>query len=164
MNPHLPDKDLARLEAHILATGSPKGFTPTPKKKRKNEEWKLQSLFFRWWRASAKDLGVWPGMCYHIPNGSLLGDDKQSRTIRARMLMLAGMVSGVPDVFLAVKRGRYGGLYIEFKKPGVRTHKNGGCSDEQMEFLAYAMAHDYHCVVCYSWEEGRDAVVGYLAL
>lgn len=161
---HLPDKDLARLEAHILATGSPKGFVPTAKKRRKNEEWRIQSFFFRWWRSAAKGLGVWPGCCYHVPNGSLLGDDKQSRTIRARMLMLAGMVPGVPDVYLGVARGKWAGLYVEFKKPSVRNHKNGGCSDEQQEFIAYALAHGYHCVVCYSWEEARDAVVEYLKL
>jgi hypothetical protein len=158
----LSDKDLKRLTDHMTATGTASGFVPTPKKKRKNEEWRLQSFFFRWWRASAKGLGVWPGCCYHIPNGSMLGDDANSRVIRARMLALAGVETGVVDVFLMVPRGKWHGMYVEFKKPGVRNHKNGGCTDEQVEFLAYATANGYHCVVCYSWEEGRDAVVKYL--
>lgn len=150
---------------------------PEPRKKRDNEEWRIQSNFFTWWRSAAKDLGVWPGLLYHIPNGSMLGDTKKGRMIRAKMLKSSGMVSGVVDCFLAVPRATCSpsetsvvialasvksGLYIEFKKPSQRTVKNGGLSDAQQEFLGYAMARGYACHVCYSWEEARDVTTNYL--
>ncbi len=143
---------------------------PLPRKKRDNEEWRIQSDFFSWWRSAAAGLGVWPGLFFHVPNGSMLGDTKKGRMIRAKMLKDAGMVSGVPDCFLAVpKEDRYygvhrGGLYIEFKKPSERTKKNGGLSDAQQEFIYYAMVGSYSCHVCYSWEEAKAVTLDYLKL
>lgn len=146
---------------------------PMAKRKRDNEEWRIQSDFFRWWRWTAKDLGVWHGLMFHIPNGSLLGDDKISRAIRAKMLKLAGVVNGVVDCFLAVPihfkngdeqspDGYYGGLWIEFKKPSQRDLKNGGLSDAQQEFIGYLTARGYSCHVCYTWQEARDVTLNYL--
>jgi hypothetical protein len=135
---------------------------PVPRKKRDNEEWRIQTDFFNWWRAAAPGLKVWPGCLWHIPNGSMLGDDKHSRMIRARMLMLAGMWSGVVDTFLMYQVAPWGGCFIEFKKPGVRNHKNGGLSDAQVEFVSQALAHNYQVRVAYSWEEGRDYTLEYL--
>jgi hypothetical protein len=142
---------------------------PAPdRRKRDNEEWRIQSDFFRWWREAAPGLRIWPGCLWHVPNGSMLGDSKKSRVIRSRMLTLAGMWNGVVDTFLMHPVPRPTGLsywhgcFIEFKKPGVRNHKDGGLSPEQVEFINHALAHDYQCRVAYSWEEGRDAVLGYL--
>lgn len=149
-----------------------------PRKKRDNEEWRIQCAFFRWWWSAAKGLGVWPSLCFHIPNSSFLSGTKTERQRRGQWANMAGVTAGVPDVFLAVPM-KYeqrpegspwpatqtiyrGGLYLEFKKPSERTKKNGGLSDAQQEFMAYAMARGYHCEVAYSWEEGRDRVLKYL--
>ncbi len=146
---------------------------PLPRKKRDNEEWRIQSDFFSWWRNTAPGLKIWPGLLFHVPNGSMLGDTKQGRIIRAKMLKSAGMVSGVVDCFLSVpvqvktphlitpSRWLHG-CYIEFKKPLVRTMAQGGLSDAQQEFIGYAMGRGYACHVCYSWEEARDVVLDYL--
>jgi hypothetical protein len=141
-----------------------------PKRKRDNEEWRIQCAFFRWWWSAAKRLGVWPGLCFHIPNSSFLSGTKSERQRRGQWANMAGVTTGVPDVFLAVPGSTkvddlvltYAGLWIEFKKPSERTKKNGGLSDSQQEFLAYAIARGYHCEVAYSWEEGRDHVLKYL--
>jgi len=153
------------LNKQGLATGM-RPPEPKVRKKRDNEEWRIQSNFFRWWRGTAPSLKIWPGCMWHIPNGSMLGDTKQARIIRSRMLTLSGMWSGVVDTFLMYPVNEtafwWHGCFVEFKKPGVRNHKNGGLSDEQVEFCAQALAHNYQCRVAYSWEEGRDAVLGYL--
>lgn len=149
---------------------------PIPRKKRDNEEWRIQCAFFSWWEAAAKGLGVWPGLCYHIPNSSFLSGSREERAKRGRWSSMAGVKTGVVDVFLAVPGGEiacdhirnealYGkrhGLYIEFKKPSERTKKNGGLSDAQQEFLGYAMARGYSCHVCYSWEEAKAVTLNYL--
>jgi hypothetical protein len=164
----LHKSQLRAIAPQVAAGVVPVVPAPPKRKVRDNEEWRIQSAFFRWWRASAQGLGVWPGLLYHVPNGSMLGDDSKSRAIRAKMLAQAGVVNGVVDCFLAVpKEDRYhgihrGGMYFEFKKPSQRTKKNGGLSDAQHEFLSYAMARGYACHVCYSWEEARDVVVNYL--
>lgn len=161
--------DLALLQQNLGAELPP----PAPRKKRDNEEWEIQRDFITWWRATCRMLGVWEKMLYHIPNGSMLGDNKQARIIRANMLALAGVQPGVPDIFLAVpkefrniqsERIFVAGLYIEFKTPKWRNRKNGGLSDAQMDFFGFAFARGYHCRVAYSWEEGRDAVLEYLNL
>lgn len=166
---HLSDSQLESIMAQERAGVPPlKIRVPVgvPRRKRDNEEWRIQADFFRWWRATAPGLKVWPGCMWHIPNGSMLGDDKKSRMIRSRMLTLSGMVNGVLDTFLMHSApnavGKWNGLFVEFKKPSVRTHKNGGLSDDQVEFAAQALAHGYQCRVAYSWEEGRDAVLEYL--
>lgn len=160
--------DLVTLKQDLGAALPP----PVPRKKRNNEEWEIQRDFISWWRSECCSLGVWEKLLYHIPNGSMLGDHKQARIIRAEMLRLAGVQPGVPDCFLAVPRisgggpnieARYfPGLYIEFKAPKWRERRNGGLSCAQQEFISYALARGYQCRVCYSWEEGRDAVVEYL--
>ncbi len=173
----LDRRQLQALRDHLASELPAESFVPpppAPKKKRNNEEWEIQRDFFNWWRSSCKGLGIFEGKCYHIPNGSMLGDNKKARVIRAKMLAQAGVMPGVCDVFLGVPMEwrpsktectaarDWSGLYIEFKAPKWRARKNGGLSDAQQEFISYALASGYQCAVCYSWEEGRDAVMKYL--
>ena len=60
-------------------------------------------------------------MIHHTPNESKYAYKPDS-----------GVKPGVPDFFLAIMRGEYGGLFIEFKAPGRENEKNGGLSDEQV--------------------------------
>lgn len=96
-----------------------------------------------------------------IPNGG-------SRHIAtATKLVATGSRSGVWDIFLPCPiqtewAKQYAGLYIEMKIEKRRNHKNGGLSDEQLEFGDYAVAMGYYCKVCYSWEEARDILIKYL--
>jgi hypothetical protein len=68
----------------------------------------------------------------------------------------AGMLSGVPDLLLPVRRGPHSGLAIEMKwgrnKPTA----------EQEWFLSRLREEGWKTDVCWTWEEAREAIVHYL--
>ena len=118
-----------------------------------------QMAVFCW---AADNCGQYPALkwLHAIPNGG-------SRHIaEAGKMVAAGLRSGVWDIFLpypkAVRNYELHGLYIEMKELKRRNHKNGGLSDEQVEFGGYAESMGYYCAVCYTWEEARDMIIKYL--
>ena len=105
-----------------------------------------------------------------IPNGGMR--DK----ITAGKLKAEGAKAGVLDTFLPVPKpysftpvpgdgsggeGVYCGLYVEFKEPGRKTHKNGGLSDEQVAFCDGVRAQGYCVRAAYTWREGANLVMSY---
>lgn len=119
-----------------------------------------QSAVFCW---AASMCGQYPQLkwLHAIPNGG-------SRHIaEATKIVAAGLRSGVLDVFLPCSVQTewakvYFGLYIEMKTEKRRKEKNGGLTDEQIEFMEYAENAGYYCKVCYSWIEARDVILKYL--
>lgn len=99
---------------------------------------------------------------HHIPNGGSRGDTEKSRAIEGGKLKAQGVKKGVLDLFLPVQRQGFAGLYIEMKKPGQQEAKNGGLSDEQIEFGNFAIAQGYRCALCYSWQEAAKELENYL--
>ena len=87
---------------------------------------------------------------FHIPNGG-----KRSITEGA-MLKRCGVVSGVPDVFIAVPAHGLHGLFIEFKA-GKNT-----ATDNQKEMMRLFTKQGYYCQICYSEESALDALNDYL--
>lgn len=82
-----------------------------------------------------------------------------------------GCRAGISDIFLPFPNNcldgtgnfkLYSGLYIELKVEKRRNQKNGGCSEDQLEFIDYANKVGYKALVCYSWTEARDAILDYL--
>lgn len=78
-----------------------------------------------------------------------------------------GVRGGVSDVFLPYPffdrpDQYYAGLYIELKTEKRRNQKLGGCSQDQLDFQAYASSVGYQCFICYGWEEARDRIMEYL--
>lgn len=69
----------------------------------------------------------------------------------------AGMLAGVPDLFLPVPKGGKSGLWIEMKagrnKPTV----------EQAGFLEAMRVAGYRAEVCYEWPEARRIITEYLS-
>lgn len=107
--------------------------------------------------------------------------------IRGAMAVAEGVRSGVFDVFLPVvtrfeygenltnarrfggpglefSHGQWGfaGLYVELKTPDRKNHKNGGMSDEQLSFQAWALDQGYAAELAHGWEEMRDTILRYL--
>lgn len=157
-----------------MTWGNPPKFKANPPKKGKivtpemlagDSEHSQQAALFCW---SALNVGKYPALAYMfaIPNGGL-------RDVRIAVSLKAeGVKSGVCDVMLPYPAkmahilnfndGHYYGLFIEMKNEKYRNHKNGGCSEEQLDFIDWVTSAGYYVKVCYSWEEARDCLIAYL--
>lgn len=149
-----------------MTWGDPPPFKPDPPKKGKvitpedlagDSEHSQQVALFAW---AAVSVGKYPALAYMfaIPNGGL----RDMRT--AVSLKAEGVKSGVCDVFLPFHNTftHYSGCFIEMKIEKYRKHKNGGCSDEQIDFIEWVTSAGYYCKVCYNWEDARDTLIAYL--
>jgi hypothetical protein len=87
---------------------------------------------------------------FHIPNGGF----RNAR--EAANLKRQGVLSGVPDIFVAVPNLPYSGLFIEFKAGKNPLTKN------QKTVIERLLKNGYQCKVCYSWFEARDVLKDYL--
>jgi len=138
----------------------PKGKKITPEALAKSgTEDGHQAALFCW---AADNVATYPQLAwlFAIPNGG-------SRHIaEAIKLVGTGTRAGVPDMFLPVwkigDRKVYHGCFIEMKHEKYRNRKNGGLSDEQIEWRDYLLSAGYHWAVCYSWIEARDILISYL--
>lgn len=108
-----------------------------------------QALFC--WSALIKNQIPELSFLFAIPNG-----EQRSKITGAR-LKAAGVRPGVPDICLPVRRGKYGGLWIELKK--ANTSKT---SEDQDKWIDFLLCQGYSVHVCYGWEHARDAVLKYL--
>lgn len=95
------------------------------------------------------------GIYYAVPNENSRGD---SNAITGAIRKSYGIVAGVADTYLAMARGGYFGLYIEFKSEVGRQRK------EQVEFQQRVEQQGYKYVVVRSVEEWRKEWDEYLAL
>lgn len=122
-----------------------------------------QMAVFAW---AASMCGQYPQLkwMHAIPNGG------SRHVAEATKMVAAGLRKGVLDIFLpwpnmciiGTKLCGYHGLYIELKTEKRRNEKNGGLTDEQIEFIEYAESAGYYCKVCYNWIEARDVILNYL--
>lgn len=141
------------------------GSNPLPRDLcKKGTEHGHQTALFAWTAAIAR-VGIKPeaNHMFAIPNGGARGGSDQNAAKRTgAMLVAEGLRKGVPDIFLPVpsvaKDGiSYAGLFIEMKKS-----QKGRLSPDQKERIAQLQASYYCVAVCWSWEEGRDALRFYL--
>lgn len=91
-----------------------------------------------------------------IPNG------ERRDKVTASRLRLAGVKSGVWDIFLPVSNNMWAGLYIEMKRPKSQGKPAGVLSDKQKDFALHVEKYRYKTEVCYTWEDGRAALESYL--
>jgi hypothetical protein len=123
-----------------------------------------------------KAVFAWAGLNQHLyPQLKWLHAIPNANSHR---MVAEGVRGGVSDIFLPWPKWIYGlpsqdnptgkhlisvsGLYIEMKTEKRRKQKNGGLSEDQIDFIDYAREAGYKCEVCYSWIEARDAILGYL--
>jgi hypothetical protein len=84
------------------------------------------------------------------------------RNIReAARLKKTGVLKGVSDIFIAVRRGVFGGMWLELKapKPDGRAP-----SKDQVLFQDRMREGGYHTAVAYGWIEAKEMIEAYLAL
>ena len=74
---------------------------------------------------------------------------------QARIAKAQGMLSGVPDLLLPMKKNGHHGLYIEMKS------EKGRLTENQQWFLSNAESLGYKTAVCYSAKEAIDAIESY---
>lgn len=113
------------------------------------------------WAASPEVREKYPELrwMFAIPNGGFR--DK----ITAARLRAQGVKAGVPDIFLPVIRGEWGGLFIEMKKPkddNDKRSKKGKTQNTQNEYLTYLQNNNYGAIICYGFEDARKTIVSYL--
>lgn len=109
-----------------------------------------QAVLFSW---AAMAQGEHPelAMLFAVPNGG------QRHPAVAAQLKAEGVRAGVPDVFLAVPRGRFHGLAIEMKvKPNKPTA-------QQLEWIALLRHYGYSAVVCFGAQDAINTVKAYLS-
>jgi hypothetical protein len=100
---------------------------------------------------------------HHIPNGGSRGDTERTRMIAGGTLKAEGVKAGVMDVFWPLVRSEWSacGLYIEMKRPSLKTVKGGGLSDDQIAFGNFVSSQGYRVVVCYTWLEAAAEIKKY---
>jgi hypothetical protein len=115
-----------------------------------------------------KAVFAWAGLNQHLyPQLKWLHAIPNANSHR---MVAEGVRAGVSDIFapwpkwsnFMRREVEYIGLYIEMKTEKRRNQKNGGCSQDQLDFIDYATKAGYKCHVCYSWQEARDAILEYL--
>jgi hypothetical protein len=109
-----------------------------------------QTMLFNWARLMQNRMPELR-MLYHVPNGG------HRNKIVAAKLKAEGVRSGVPDICLPVARLGYHGLYVEMKR-----RKGAKTTPEQTEWLEALRKQGYCAVVCYGFDEAREAVENYL--
>lgn len=108
-----------------------------------------QQTLFQW---AAWASGKYPELetIYHIPN-----EGKRSLATGSK-LKAEGLKAGFPDIGLPVAKRGYHGLYIEMKS------QKGRMSPEQKEWQKRLTKYGNLSIVCYGFEEARDAILWYL--
>lgn len=102
-------------------------------------------------------VGILGRYLFAVPNGSYLGREAKTRAIVMRKLKAAGLKPGVPDLFLALPRGAWHGLFIEMKRRGGRT------SPEQLEWCERLRRVGFAADVCEGADAARAVIRRYLA-
>ncbi len=123
---------------------------PAARKKRDNEESRMQQSLCSWWVMKCREYGVPEILLYAVP----MGGRRDART--GAIMKREGARAGAPDLVLDVPRGQFHGLRIELKK------EDGVVSDEQRAFLKALVEQGYACRVCYSVRSAIQTVDDYL--
>ena len=95
----------------------------------------------------------WPelDLAWHTPNGG------SRNKVEAARLKAQGVKKGVPDVFLAIPKNGYHGLFIEMKRT-----QGGKVSPEQETMLQRLNEQGYKAVVCKGWQAAARMIEDYM--
>ena len=89
-------------------------------------------------------------LIFSIPNGANVNPVNRVNLIKE------GLLSGVPDLFLAQANNQYHGLFIEMKRD------KGTISPSQKKVMSTLIENGYQCVVCHNVQEAIDNILNYL--
>lgn len=125
------------------------------KKKKRLHEHREQAALFKW---AGYMQGQYPelGMMFAIPNGGARDP------VTGAILKQEGVKAGVPDIFLAVPRGKYHGMFIEMKVKN--DHKTGKPTEKQKWWINNLRRQGYKVEICFTWDQARLIILDYLSL
>lgn len=118
-------------------------------------EHSIQSAFFAWCNKQTHDVRL--KQAFAIPNGG------ERTSVAASRLKVEGVKTGVPDIFIPIPVGIYHGLFIEFKKPNLENHKNGGLRPTQIEYRDYLISQKYGHFTAHSYLTAVEVTLKYLS-
>ena len=119
-------------------------------KKIKISESALQQQCLKWFAFQYPKLAE-SGLLFSIPNGA-------NKTIaQAMKFKREGLVSGIPDLMLAVPKGIYHGLFIEMKS------NKGKPSANQIKMIGKLRDQYYYVDIINSFEQFTSLINKYLA-
>lgn len=110
-------------------------------------EHEIQCAVVKWWRFYS-DMEH-RALLFAIPNGGL------RNAVTSRRLKAEGVMAGVPDLFLAMPRAPYAGLWIELKS------EKGRLSESQTEMLGLLNGQGYLAKVCRGFYAAIDCLKEY---
>jgi len=105
------------------------------------------------WAALAEAQHPELAMLFAVPNGGA------RHPAVAAQLKAEGVKAGVPDIFLAVARGRWHGLFVELKRADRSNH----ATSAQRAWIEMLRRYGYSAVVAYGCVEAQQAIMSYLA-
>lgn len=115
-------------------------------------EGRIQAECFAWfWNSFPK----YRKLLFHVPNEN---DRSDSNIIQGAIRKSLGVVAGVSDLILLLKRGSYGALCIEMKD------EHGRQKPAQREWQLLVESAGYKYVICRSLEQFKEEVTKYLSL
>ena len=112
-----------------------------------------QVSLMQWWSLQCRRFGIPEQMLFAIPNGG------QRNIITAKRMKDEGVRAGIPDLFLAVPRGKFHGLFVEMKKT-----RGGVVSNAQKACMQMLSDNGYCVTICHGFMDAQEAVKGYLSL
>lgn len=111
-----------------------------------------QKRLVEWWAEFSALHGLPVIALFAIPNGG------ERNVIVATRMKSEGVRRGVPDLFLALPKGCYHGLFIELKKPS-----GGKVSEHQKKYIKYLNSQNYFAIVCHGFNEAKQTICSYLS-
>lgn len=104
-----------------------------------------------WWNYFALTHGIPPFALFAIPNAGAGAQRGQAGKMKAE-----GVRAGVPDLFLAVAKNGFHGLFIEMKAV------DGVVRKQQSAVMEYLELAGYRVVVCYGADRAMQSIKNYL--
>lgn len=111
-----------------------------------------QKRLMEWWAEFSALHGLPVIALFAIPNGG------ERNVVVATRLKAEGVRRGVPDLFLALPKGSYHGLFIELKKPC-----GGKVSEHQRTYIRYLNSQNYLAIVCRGFDEAKQIICSYIS-
>jgi len=121
------------------------------KKVRRQPEVEEQAALIEWADKTVIDSVRIGDYLIHIPNEGKRGPKA------ARDAKRLGVRAGVPDLFLALPRGGYAGLWVEMKSI------TGIPSSVQIKWINKLICEGYAVALCHGFRRRKDSIMKYIA-